>query len=138
MMDDGEILKVLQRAVMAAIKASPKITGEFPVKYIGRSWEIPDDQKWFELVFLPNNRNDHWGNEQNYMGVMRLILHWPNDDKGAYEPLAILRSVVGYFTKGLFLQSVRIYETPSLTGVLEQGNETLYPASIRYQSFRQE
>ena len=137
-MKDGDILKVLQRAVMAAIEASPLVTSEFPVKYVGRSFEVPDNQKWLELIVIPNNRSDHWGDEKNYAGVFRIILHWPNDDQGSYEPINVLGSITSYFTKGLFLQNVQIYETPNLTGVLEQGNETLYPASIRYQSFRQE
>ena len=137
-MKDGEILKVLQRGVMAAVTASPLITSEFPIKFIGRSFTVPDDQKWLELVFLPNNRKDFWGDEKNYQGAFRVILHWPNDDEGAYGPLAVLGSIAAYFSKGLFLQNVQICETPDLTGVLEQGSETLYPATIRYQSFHQE
>lgn len=137
-MKDGEILKVLQRAVMASITASPLVTSEFPIKFVGRAFNIPNDQKWLELVFLPNNRSDFLGDEKNYQGAFRLILHWPNDDEGAYGPLTLLASISAYFTKGLFLQNVQICETPDLTGVLEQGTETLYPATIRYQSFHQE
>ena len=144
-MKDGEILKTLQRAVMAARIASSIVASDFPIKFIGSTsdgqggvFAIPDDQKWIELVFLPNNENAGWGNETNYRGTLRVILHWPNDGRGPYEPLSVLGSIAGYFTKDLFLQDVQIYDTAKLTGALESGTETLYPASIRYQSFRQE
>lgn len=137
-MKDGEILKVLQRGVMAAVTASQLVTSDFPIKFVGRSFAPPDDQKWLEMVFLPNNRSDFLGDEKNYAGAIRLILHWPNDDEGAYGPLAVLASIAAYFSKGLFLQNVQICETPDLTGVLEGGSETLYPATIRYNSFHQE
>lgn len=135
-MKDGEILKVLQKAVMAAVTAST--TPKLPVKYAGISFTPPNDNKWLELVMIPNNRSDFWGDERNYQGMFRIILHWPNENAGAYGPIAVLASIASYFSKGLFLQDVQICETPNLTGVLESGTETLYPASIRYQSFRQD
>lgn len=135
-MKEREILQTLQQAVTAAVAVS--VVPGFPVKYIGRSWVVPDDQKWLELVFIPSSGNDFWGDERNYRGIFRLILHWPNDDRGAYGPMDVLTSIAGYFTKGLFLQKVQIYETPALTGVLENGAEMLYPATLRYQSFQQE
>lgn len=133
-LDDDIVLAALQDGVAAAITAST--TPSLPVKYIGRSWAVPDNQKWLELVFLPNNSGDHWNDETNYRGTFRMILHWPNDDAGAYPPMAVLKSIASYFTKDRLLQNVQIYETPKLGGVLEAGAETLYPASLRYQSFR--
>lgn len=134
MIDDLAILEALQKATTVAVETS--IAPTLPIKFVGRSLEIPDDQKWLEVVFLPNNRSDFWGEEKNYQGTYRLILHWPNDDAGAYPALLVLGSVTGHFTKDLQLPNVQIYETPSLTGTLEMGTETLYPASLRYQSFR--
>lgn len=138
MIDDGGILRILQEAARAAVAASTIPT--LPIKYLGRTFKPTDqapDGKYLELVFLPNNRNsDFWGDEKNFRGTFRLILHWPNDDKGAYAPLAALKSIAGYFSKGTLLQNVQIYETPDLTGPLEGASETLYPASIRYTSYR--
>lgn len=135
-LDDDLVLEALQKGVIAAVAASD--TPDLPVKYLGRNWVPPNDQKWLELVFIPNNRSgDFWGDEKNYRGLFRMILHWPNDDDGAYVPIRALKSIAGYFTKGLTLQNVTIYETPDLSGVLEAGAENLYPASLRYQCFRQ-
>jgi hypothetical protein len=133
-LDDRSILSALQDATEAAVLAS--IKPDLPVKYLGRSWTPPNDQKWLEVIFIPNNPSDFWGNEQTYMGMYRLILHWPNDDSGAYEPIDVLASVAGYFSKDRRLQNVSICETPAFGGVLEEGAENLYPASMRYQSFR--
>jgi|SRR5882757_1450985 len=132
--DDSAVIAVLQDGITAAVAASTMPT--LPVKYLGRSWTPPNEQQWLELVFIPNNTNDFWGDEQNYRGMFRMVLHWPNDDEGVYPPLAVLKSIAGYFTKDRALQNVQIYETPKLGGVLENGAETLYPASLRYQSYR--
>lgn len=134
-MKDEEILRALQTGTIAAVAASTM--PELPIKAVGRTFTVPDDQKYLELVFIPNNRGgDFWGNEKNYQGLFRLVLHWPNDDQGIYGPMGVLASIAGYFTKGLRLQKVQIYETPNLTGILEEGSEMLLPASIRYQSYQ--
>lgn len=135
MMDDGVILETLQKATTAAVVASTVTT--LPVKYVSRTFIVPNDQKWLEVVFIPNSKPDSfWGDEQNLMGIYRLILHWPNDDAGAYAPLAAIKSIMGYFSKGLWLSGVKICETPKLLNVLPDGTETLYPASLSYSSFR--
>lgn len=139
-MYDVDILETLQKATIAAVAASG--TPNIPVKYIGRTqigvaFTKPDDGKWLEIVFIPNNPNgDHWGNEKNYAGIYRLVLHWPNNNEGAYEPMRVLASICAFFSKENRLQNVTISDNPNLTGVLEQGSELLVPASIRYTCFR--
>lgn len=134
-MHDQTILQILQTATIAAVAAS--ITPTLPVKFIGRTFIVPDDQKWLEIVFIPNNREGaYWGDEKDYRGLYRLILHWKNDDQGAYGPMRALASICSAFSKGSRLQNVTISDNPDLTGVLEQGSENLYPATIRYQCFR--
>lgn len=134
-MNDAAILQILQTATIAGVAACPLPT--LPVKYAALDFTPPNDQKWLEAVFLPNNRDgDFWGNEQNYRGTYRLILHWPNNDTGAYEPMDLLTSIVQPFTKGTMLQDVQIYDNPSSGGVIEQGSENLFPVSIRYQCFK--
>lgn len=133
-MYDIEILKVLQTAALDAVAASTMPA--LPVKPYGRTWVVPNDQKWLELVFIPNNREDYWGDEKNYTGMFRLILHWPNDDAGVYAPGAVITSIASYFAKDRPLQNVRIYDNPNSMGVLEEGSELLFPISIRYQCFR--
>lgn len=133
---DGEILLALQAATLAAVAAS--IVGpDFPIKFIGRTLEVPNDQRWLEEVFLPNNRTgDFWGDEKNYQGLYRLILHWPNDDAGAATPFQVLASICSPFVKSVALQNVRISVNPDAGGSFEQGKETLYPATLTYRCFR--
>lgn len=134
-MYDQQILEALQKATTAAVEAST--TPDMPVKYIGRTFTPPDDQKYVEVVFIPNNRNnDHWGNEKNYQGLFRLVLHWPADEQGAYPPMRALASICAPFSKDMRLQNVVISANPDFGGPLEQGAELLYPASMRYQCFR--
>lgn len=134
-MKDAAILEVLQKQVTVAVAATTLPASA--VKYVGRDFTPPNDQKWLEVVWLPNNRDgDFWGQEQNYRGTLRLILHWPNRSNGAYEPINLLRDIVAPFSKGTMLQDVQIYDNPSSGGVLEQGSENLFPVSIRYQCFK--
>jgi hypothetical protein len=133
-MIESQILQTMQSATIAAVAMS--ITPDMPIKFVAVGLTPPNDQKYIEIVYIPNNDiGAYWGDEKNYRGMFRLILHWPNDGAGAYEPLDVLASICGYFTKGLYLGPVKITEPPDLSGVLEQGTETLYPASLRYSRF---
>lgn len=134
-MHEADIIGVLQRATTAAVAASTSPT--LPVAYIDMSFTKPDDGKWLEIVWIPNNRNgDFWGSEKNYRGIYRLILHWPKDGSGVYAPLAVLGSVADYFSKEKVLSGVQIYETPDFTGEVPADGERLFPVSMRYQSYR--
>lgn len=141
MRNEPDILSALQQAVTAAVAASD--TPTLPVKYLlvgaagGAAFTPPADQKWLELVWLPNNRQgDFLGDEKNHRGILRLVLHWPNDGGGVYAPTQALASICDYFTNGRVLSGVQVYATPDPTGFIEQGNEVLFPVSILYQSYR--
>lgn len=132
---DPVIVDELQTALASAVAASS--TPTLPVSYIGRTFTPPNDQKYVEFVWIANNPpDDYWGDEQNYMGMFRLVLHWPNNDEGAITPLGVLASICSYFSKSLALPSVRISDKPKVASALQNGTEILYPASVRYSCFR--
>lgn len=142
-MNEPDIIRALQRGVTAAVAASTAPT--LPVKYVetglldanGAVVPEPNDGKWLEIVWIPNNRNsDFWGDEKNYQGLLRLVLHWPNSGGGVYTPLGVIGSIADYFHKGRMLSGVQIYEAADFTGTVANGDETLYPVSLRYQSYR--
>lgn len=141
-LDDDIVIKVLQTSVLDAVAASAK--PNLPVKMLGRTFDATAAEQYLEVVVIPNNRTgDFWGKAQNYQGLLRLILHWQNDDSGVYEPIRIVKSIASYFDKDKLLYStsgdlhpLQIYENPSLTGLLEEKDKMLYPVSIRYRSFR--
>ena len=141
-MNEAAIIRALQQGVTAAVAAST--TPTLPVKYLevnqdaaGNPWQEPNDAKWLELVWIPNNRTgDFWGSEKNYRGLFRLVLHWPNEGGGVYAPLGVIGSIADYFHKGRMLSGVQIYEAPDFQGTIAQGSETLYPVSLRYSSYR--
>jgi hypothetical protein len=144
-MYDVEILETLQKGIIAAVEASDMPTPHAGrIQMVGLTFEPPADGKYLEVVFIPNNGDDqHWGDEKNYRGMLRLILHWPIDTQGPYPPMRVLKSVCAYFAKDEPLRLpdnlasvVQISNTPNSLAPLAQGGEALYPASLRYQSFR--
>ena len=134
-MQEGDILKALQQAVTAAVAASTMPS--LPVSYVGVKFTTPNEGGWLELVWLPNNvQGDLWGQDKHYRGILRMVLHWPNDGAGIYRPLTLIGSIVDQFTVGLLLSGVQIYGK-DLTGVIFEGDETLLPVSLRYVSYRE-
>lgn len=133
-MSEQDIIEALQHAVRDAVVST---SFQIPIKYLGRTFTIPDDQKWLEIVLIINNRtNETWGNERTFQGILRLILHWKNGDEGVYDPVAYLDEIAAYFTKNKVLEAnVKVYDHPSLTSVIEAGQELLFPLSIPYRSF---
>ncbi len=141
-MTEKAILEALQKGVLAAVAASSEPT--LSIKCAGISLTKPDNGKgWLEIVYIPNNiTNEFWGNGKTHRGMMRLILHWQIDGKGAYPPMTLIQAIGGYFTKGLKLAdvgntvSVSINDNFNFLGILEEPPEVLYPISIRYQFFK--
>lgn len=143
---EPSVYKALQKGVIAAVAASDYPS--LPIKALGRTFDVkdevvsPDDIKaYLEIVVVPNNPDDEfWGEGRTYQGLLRLVLHYPNDDTGAYPPLNVLKSVCGYFTKDRALIAddvlVRITTPPNLMGDLPSGHKTEYPVSMRYTFFQ--
>lgn len=135
-MTERYVLQALQSAVVTAVGASP------PVKYVNRNMNPPSDGKWWEVVYLPNNiEGEFWGNEKTFRGVIRLVLHWPQDDKGAYAMFDEAQRVADKFVKGSLLQdpdkkvTVKITETVNVGGIIEQPPENILALTVRYQYF---
>lgn len=137
-MKERLILEALQKATLNALAAS--IMPNLPIKLFGRAFNVPGNNCYLEMVYIPNNiTNEFWGNEKTYRGLFRLILHWGVLDEGSYPPLDLLASICSHFVKGASFTngtvSVKIYEQPDMTGLVEGSPETLYPVSIRYMCF---
>ena len=80
MMIESKILSLLQKKVTEVVGKSYK------VKYINTN--IGNVDKFWEIVYIPNNvENEFWDKGKTYRGILRLILHWPQDNKGIYKPM---------------------------------------------------
>lgn len=133
-MEESAILRTLQAAVRDAVAQSVQPT--LPISYVEVKFTKPQDGKWLEIIYIPNNIvGGYWDDGKDYRGLLRLVLHWPTND-GPYRPLDLLGSIGDYFTNGLLLSGVQIYGIANLTGIVQEEGETLYPVSIRYQSYR--
>lgn len=139
-MMDRYVSEALQKAVISAVAASDDAT--LPVKMMGRTLSPPSNDKWLEVIQIPNDDDTTWGDEKLYQGMLRLILHWPVDDKGVYDPMDLIKSIVDYFQKGSKHSdtgsnvSVSVTRHPRFLGVIEDAPETLYPYSIRYRYYK--
>jgi hypothetical protein len=134
MMLEKLILNTLQKAITAQLVALGK--PDFPVKYEGITFVPPNDQRYVELIYIPNNPNDlYWNAEKVYRGVFRVILHWPIDNVGAYAPMQFLSDVCEPFRKDAFFGALKITDHPNFLGSVANGADVLYSASIRYLLF---
>lgn len=136
-MIEATITEALQKGVIAAIAAC--LDPNIPVKYIGRTLSS-QPEKFVEVVQIVNNmENEYWGESRVYRGTLRLILHWPNDDAGAYPALKMRDSIAAHFRKEdrLWKDSVavQIFDHPSGESAILRGSEVLYPVTIPYRSF---
>lgn len=136
-MIETEIVRMLQRAVTSAVNE------RLPVKYLAVNFKKPSNDKFWEIVYIPNNIPDEfWGDGKTYRGVMRLILHWPQNNKGAYEPLNEVERVAGYFEKGKEMYSndgafkIILTNEPDLTSFIEEESSLLLPLTITYSCFK--
>lgn len=138
-MSERYVLEALQKAVISAVAASNDPS--LPIRMIGRTLQPPADDKWLEVIHIPNNSNYTWGSEKTYKGMLRLILHWPTDDKGAYAPFELMESIVAHFAKGTAHGDdggnveLKINKPPMSMGVVEQAPEQLFPYSIQYRCY---
>lgn len=110
----------------------------YPIKAPGRTFVPPTNQKYIELVMIPENGADTWGNEKQFAGIIRIILHWKNDDAGIIPPSLVCEAIIAAlpkdttFTYGaarLVISTVPVQMQP-----LEDGHESLYPVTFRYVS----
>jgi len=139
-MDRTNVLKALVEAAKTAVVASSKST--LPIQHFGRNFDIPDDHKYIELIDIANDRsNDYWGTERVYQGSFRLILHWPKNDEGIYEPSGYIDELGSMFPKEKTFISggmvVKIYDHPVNSGMITDSAELLFPLVLPYRCFAQ-
>ena len=144
MQNEVDVIRSLQRGVIAAVAASDN--PNLPVKYLltdndginDGQWTVPADQKWLEVVWIPNNPSDggFLADATQYRGILRLILHWPKMPTGIYMPLGALASIASYFETGRVLSGTQVYGKPAFGGMIEDADDVLFPVSIYYTSYR--
>jgi hypothetical protein len=137
-MIEQPILQALQQAIVAAVAASSIPT--MIVKPLGITGP-GTGTAFIEIFNIPNNRQgDYWDDSRVYQGTFRILLHWPNDGKGAYPPSRYRDELAGYFPKGRTItvssSLLKIYGYPDASSVLEAGQELVYPLSLLYRCFR--
>ena len=131
-----DIKRGLYKTVEAATAA---ITAPLPVQYPGVAFSPPDDNKFIEVVDLPNDTSiETWSNGSSYSGTMRILLHWPIDGKGALPGLTKLLEYKPYFAKGTVIwengNKIIITAEPTLSSLIATDRDLLQPMNIKYSS----
>lgn len=137
-MNRTDVLKALVEAAKTNVAASTK--SGLPIKHKGRNFDIPNDNKYLELIDVANDRtNEFWDTGRTYRGSFRLILHWPISDEGVYEPSRYIDELGTKFGKEKSFVSggltVKIYDHPVNMGMIEHGSELLFPLVLPYTCF---
>jgi hypothetical protein len=134
-----DISQALYQAVYDAVLSSTIIN--FPIKYPGRTLNPPNDNKYIEVVHISNNlENECWDSSRTFQGILRILLHWKNDDAGDIPAKLYLSEIAGYFSKGKILRfglaSVLIYDNPNDSSAIENGQDCIFPLSVMYRDFQ--
>ena len=129
-----DILRGINSAVISAIGT------QFPIKALGRVFTKPNSGKWFELVLIEDdNSNETWGREELFSGDLRVILHWPINDEGIYEPVGIIAEIKNRLPKGLRIfngdAKLLISDVPRTINAIEGTGDMLYSLVVPYQYF---
>lgn len=134
-MIESKILSLLQK------KVTEVVNSVHPIKYINTNVKVKD--KFWEIVYIPNNiENEFWDEGKTYRGILRLVLHWPQDNKGIYKPMEEVERVANGLKKGLELFDdennikVTLTDNPDCTGVVENEGKLLIPLTIKYLCFK--
>lgn len=134
-MIEYQIVQAFQQKVIAAVAAS--IVPTLPIQFIDVNFDTPEDQKWLELVHIPNNPRDrYWSDEEINRGIFRMILHWPKNGGGTYEPLQLIASISGAFVKGEKVGGLwQVLNKPKAMSKITQDADLLFPVSVEYSVF---
>ena len=133
---EKNVIQALQKAVVSAVEEV------YPVKFVGRN--APEHSgKWWEIVYIPDNvENEFWADGKTYRGILRLVLHWSQDDQGVEKALDEAARISLDFSKGSVFEDdgqemqVRIVDHPNVLSVIEERSEMIIPLTIRYSSFK--
>ena len=130
----------IKRALLKAVEsATAAITNPLPVQYPGVVFDPPNDNKFIEIVDLPNDATvETWSNGSAYSGTMRILLHWPIDGAGQFPALIKLLEYKTYFAKGTVFwengNKVIITAEPRMSSLIVTDRDLLQPMNIKYSS----
>lgn len=135
-MIEEQIKLALQTAARVAIGT------DYPIQALGRTLkpEQKSNGKWIEFVQIVNNPPGMaWDDSKLYQGIFRIMLHWPLNDEGDYEPARYLDALSTFFKNGTLLRegdvTVKIYQNPDAGSAIPASGEQIFPLSLSYRCF---
>jgi hypothetical protein len=139
----NQIERYILQALQIGIRSATSLPTSIPVKYVNTNFDARDVDKWWEVVYIPNNiENQYWDSGKTYRGILRLILHCTQNNTGAYDQMDIVDTMANAFKIGSIFEDpakkvrVKITSEPTLMGVIEESPNFLLPLTIRYECFK--
>lgn len=125
------------KAILNTFDTLETLTG-LPLKMPRRIFTPPNDQKYLEIIRLPNDLARTWGPEKMFRGIVRVGLHWPLDDLGEFPALQVCEQIAEAIPKGFVMEygaaRLIISDVPNIGQPLDSGQETIFPVSFTYHS----
>ena len=136
MTTQSEMLQLLQTATRKAVEQSSVANwiAEKRISYVSVRFNVPNDSKYLEIVHVPNDEDYFLSGQQPKQGILRLILHWPKDGSGAYEPYRLIEEIASFFSIDTRQEGFQVSGEPKINQTLVLDKEILYPATIRYRT----
>lgn len=135
---EADISDAIFTKVEAVVAASsiPALPIMFPL----RTFLIPNDNKYIEVIQIRNNNaNEYWDIGKTYQGIVRLLLHWSNDNAGAIVPQRYLAEIALQLVKGSVLRAgaavVVLYDNPDAGSFVINGQDCFFPLTLLYRDF---
>lgn len=127
---------IAENLYVAVTNAAASLSPLLPVQFPGRVFDIPSNGRYIEVIQIRNNRQgEYYGDERTYQGILRLLVHWPNDDAGAIPPLVYCEGIADALPKGTRFGNTVLYDVPEVGSVVEDQGQIFYPISFRYRDF---
>lgn len=109
-----------------------------PLSYPNKAFDVPTNGRYLEIVRLPNDPIIAGWDRSVDQGIFNLGVHWNNDD-GETDVLTICDQIANFFSMGKVMfftgGKIIISHPPAVRTPMIDGQEAIYPVSIRYQSF---
>lgn len=124
---------IISNTFLTAVgNAVAAVTPVLPVQNPGIPFDVPNGGQYVEVIQIRNNPSgEYYGDERTYMGILRLLVHWPNDKAGEIPALTYLDALAAQFPKG----SLMLYDVPEIGSVVEDQGQRFYPLTLRYRQF---
>ena len=119
-------------AVLFARAAVMSLGKSYPISWPNVVFTPPEDGEYLEVIFLENQtetRTQDADGVDHRQGFLQINVVWPSG-KGIIDAIAVARSIIENFPKGLNLYDVKIGAKPWQSTPIQEDHKLTVPVSI--------